>query len=107
MADTLGAIAESEKPRSSLARLLPERNLAETLYGTVLVTAVLVGSARAATRSGRWRSAVLVTAAVFATAHAWALAMASSAEARQPFGCAPSAAGWSRNGRWCASQRPR
>jgi hypothetical protein len=51
----------------------------------VLVTAVLVGVSEGGYSIGEMESAVLVTAAVFATAHAWALAMASSAESRQPF----------------------
>ena len=51
----------------------------------MLVTAVLVGVSEGGYSIGEMESAVLVTAAVFATAHAWALAMASSAESRQPF----------------------
>ncbi len=80
-----GAIAEREKPRSSLAGLLPQSDLSETLYGTVLVTAVLVGVSEGGYSIGEMESAVLVTAAVFATAHAWALAMEASAESHQPF----------------------
>jgi len=51
----------------------------------VLVTAVLVGVSEGGYSIGEMESAVLVTAAVFATAHAWALAMAASAATHQPF----------------------
>jgi hypothetical protein len=65
------------------ARLIPGGNLAGSLYGTVLVTSVLVAFT-ASERVGYVIAGVLVTAFVFALAHAWAQALASSGEARVP-----------------------
>jgi hypothetical protein len=66
-----------------LARLIPDGNLAGSLYGTVLVTSVLVtfdGSEPA----GLIIAAVLVTTLVFELAHAWAHALAESGASRRP-----------------------
>jgi hypothetical protein len=74
--DALGA-------RSFFARLIPDNNLAGRLYGTVLVTSVLVTLA-GSERVGYVIAAVLVTTLVFALAHAWAHALAGSGAARAP-----------------------
>jgi hypothetical protein len=66
-----------------LARLIPAGNLAGTLYGTVLVTSVLAAVA-GTEKVGYVIAAVLVTAFVFALAHAWAQALARSGGARAP-----------------------
>jgi hypothetical protein len=65
------------------ARLIPGGNLAGSLYGTVLVTSVLVPFA-GAEDVGYVIAAVLVTTSVFALAHAWAHALARSGAARAP-----------------------
>jgi hypothetical protein len=65
------------------ARLIPGDNLAGSLYGTVLVTSVLVAFS-ASERVGYVIAGVLVTTFVFALAHAWAHALARSGEARVP-----------------------
>lgn len=70
------------KPR--LARLLPGGNLAGSLYGTVLVTSVLVAFTDSE-RPGLIIAGVLVTTVVFAIAHAWARALAGSGAERKPF----------------------
>jgi hypothetical protein len=75
VAARLGPIAAPPKRRSPLARLLPERDLAETLYGTVLVTAVLVGVSEGGYSIGEMEVAVFTTAVVFALAHGWARAL--------------------------------
>ena len=69
--------------RRRLARLLPTGNLEGRLYGTVLVTSVLV-TLRGFEKVGYMVAAVLVTAAVFAFAHAWAHALATSHAAGAP-----------------------
>jgi hypothetical protein len=69
--------------RPFFARLVPDGNLAGSLYGTVLVTSVLAtfdGSERA----GLVVAAVLVTTLVFELAHAWAHALAESGAGRRP-----------------------
>ena len=69
--------------KSLSARLLPGGNLAGSLYGTVLVTSVLVAFT-GSERAGLIVASVLVTAIVFALAHAWALGLAQSAAASKP-----------------------
>jgi hypothetical protein len=64
-------------------RLLPGGNLAGSLYGTVLVTSVLVAF-NDTERLGLIVAGVLVTAVVFALAHAWARALATSGAERRP-----------------------
>jgi hypothetical protein len=66
-----------------LARLLPRDNLAASVYGTILVSSVIVGLGHTSLTSGWMIAAVSVTALVFALAHAWSLALARSAEDRQ------------------------
>ena len=68
-----------------MKRLLPEGDIAAGLYGTVLVSATLVGLT-SEERAGVIIAAVVVTALVFALAHAWALGLARSAESGMPFG---------------------
>ncbi len=67
--------------KSFFVRLIPGGNLAGSLYGMVLVTSVLVAFA-GSEDVGYVIAAVLVTTAVFALAHAWAHALASSGAAR-------------------------
>jgi hypothetical protein len=66
-----------------VVRLLPGGNLAGSLYGTVLVTSVLVAFT-GSERAGLIVASVLVTAIVFALAHAWAHALAGSAAESKP-----------------------
>jgi hypothetical protein len=66
-----------------LERLLPRRNLAATVYGTVLVSSVIVGLDDADYSAGSVMAAVGVTALVFALAHAWAETLAHSAWSRR------------------------
>jgi hypothetical protein len=66
-----------------LSRLLPQQNLAASVYGTVLVSSVIVGLAGTELTTGKMMAAVAVTALVFALAHAWATALARSANDRQ------------------------
>ena len=65
-----------------LARLIPDGNLAGSLYGTVLVTSVLA-TFDGSERVGFVIAAVLVTTVVFELAHAWANALAESGAARR------------------------
>lgn len=64
------------------ARLLPGGNLTGSLYGTVLVTSVLVAF-NDTERLGLIVAGVLVTAIVFALSHAWARALARSGAERK------------------------
>jgi hypothetical protein len=69
--------------RPLLARLIPSTNLAGSLYGMVLVTSIL--AALDGSEKIRYAiAAVLVTTLVFALAHAWAHALATSGAARAP-----------------------
>ena len=80
MTDSDDAVAA----RPFFARLIPGgRSLAGSLYGTVLVTSVLAASA-GSEDVGYVIAAVLVTASVFALAHAWAHALAGTGAARAP-----------------------
>ncbi len=65
---------------SGLWRLLPRQNLAASVYGTILVSSVIVGLAATDLAVGMMMAAVSVTALVFALAHAWSTALARSAE---------------------------
>ena len=71
-------------PRTGLARLLPQGNLAGSLYGLILVTSVLATFGPDEDRAGFIIAALLVTAVVFALAHAWAHALAAAAAERKP-----------------------
>jgi hypothetical protein len=64
-------------------RLLPGGNLAGSLYGTVLVTSVLVAF-NDTERVGLIVAGVLVTTTVFALSHAWARALAACGAERKP-----------------------
>jgi hypothetical protein len=69
--------------RPPLARLVPDGNLAGSLYGTVLVTSVLA-TFEGSEPVGLIIAAVLVTTLIFELAHAWADALAESGAARRP-----------------------
>ncbi len=75
-----------------LRTLLPRENLAATLYGTVLATSV-IATLPGAERPAIVIAALLVTALVFALAHAWAHVLARSAKDRVPVTRADVAAG--------------
>jgi hypothetical protein len=66
-----------------VSRLLPQQNLAASVYGTILVSSVIVGLAQTNLSAGLMMAAVAVTALVFALAHAWSMALARRAEDRQ------------------------
>ncbi len=70
-------------PAGRLRTLLPRENLAATLYGTVLATSV-IATLPGAERPAIVIAALLVTATVFALAHAWAQVLARSAKERHP-----------------------
>lgn len=71
-------------PSATLSHaLLPRRNLAGSVYGTVLVSSVIVGLAQTDLTASQMMATVAVTALVFALAHAWANALARSAADRQ------------------------
>jgi hypothetical protein len=70
----------------ALGRLLPQDNLAATVYGTVLVSSVIVGLGDAGYTAGWTMAAVAVTTLVFALAHAWSRALAHSADLGHPMG---------------------
>jgi hypothetical protein len=69
---------------TGLHRLLPRENLAASVYGTVLVSSVIVGLGGSSAPAGWMMAALGVTVIVFASAHAWALALARSADERRP-----------------------
>jgi nitroreductase len=74
-------------PAASSARfadLLPEGNLAGSIYGIVLVTSVLATLDKSEERVGFMIASVLVTSLVFALAHAWAQALDATAATRTP-----------------------
>jgi hypothetical protein len=67
----------------TLARLLPRGNITGSLYGIVLVTSILVTFA-GTDRVGYIIAGVVVTAGVFALAHAWAHALGGTLATRAP-----------------------
>lgn len=79
------SVAGDRSPQRSLrfSRLLPRGDLTGSLYGLILVSSVLAVSYK-----GRdvelIGAALIVTATVFALAHAWAHALDAAADARQP-----------------------
>ena len=68
---------------AALRRLLPRRNLAASVYGTVLVSSVMVGLGRTGLTAAQMMVTLSVTAIVFALAHAWSNALARSASDQQ------------------------
>jgi hypothetical protein len=54
------------------------------VYGTVLVSSVIVGLGNAGIRAGWTMAALAVTAVVFALAHAWSTALGRSADLGRP-----------------------
>jgi hypothetical protein len=70
--------------RRGLARLVPNANIAGTLYGTVLVSSVIVSIGAETETAWEMIASIAVTAIVFAIAHGWAVALDHSAAARQP-----------------------
>jgi len=79
----LASLPDSARTRQSgVSRLLPQQNLAASVYGTILVSSVIVGLAQTNLSAGVMMAAVAVTALVFALAHAWSMALARSAEDR-------------------------
>ncbi len=73
-----------------LARRIKLRDhIAETLYGTVLVTAVLVSVSETDYGAAEIDVAVVVTAFVFALTHAWAFGMERSVNEGRSFGSRP------------------
>lgn len=64
---------------------MPERGVAETLYGTVIVTAVLISVSETDYGAAEIDIAIIVTALVFALTHAWAHGMEDSAAAGRSF----------------------
>ena len=64
-------------------RLLPRRNLAGSVYGTVLVSSVIVGLSQTDLTAGQIMATVAVTGLVFGLAHAWSNALARSASDRK------------------------
>ena len=64
-------------------RLLPRRNLAASVYGTVLVSSVIVGLGQAKLSAVEMMIAIAVTSTVFALAHAWSIGLARSASDRE------------------------
>ena len=80
-------MARRPSPEShGLWRLLPRENLAASVYGTILVSSVIVGLAATDLGAGAVMAALTVTALVFALAHAWSTALARSAVDREALG---------------------
>lgn len=71
------------RPAATLRRLLPRRNLAASVYGTVLVSSVIVGLGQTDFTAAEMMVVVGVTALVFGVAHAWSNALARSASDRE------------------------
>jgi hypothetical protein len=67
-------------PPQGLWRLLPRENLAASVYGTILVSSVIVGLAQTNLPAGAMMAALAVTTLVFALAHAWSRALARCAD---------------------------
>ena len=63
--------------------MLPRRNLAASVYGTVLVSSVIVGLGQAKLSAVEMMIAIAVTSTVFALAHAWSNGLARSASDRE------------------------
>jgi hypothetical protein len=70
------------KPRG-LWRLLPQENLSASVYGTILVSSVIVGLGQTGLTAAAMMATLAVTALVFALAHAWSRALARSADDRE------------------------
>jgi hypothetical protein len=64
-------------------RLLPRQNLAASVYGTILVSSVIVGLGKTGLTVVQMAIVIGVTTLVFALAHAWSRALARSAEDRE------------------------
>jgi hypothetical protein len=80
----LSSVPDRSPPQPhGLWRLLPRQNLSASVYGTILVSSVIVGLAGTDLRAGAIMAALAVTALVFALAHAWSGALARSADDRQ------------------------
>jgi hypothetical protein len=69
---------------TGLARLLPHGHLAGSIYGLILVTSVMATLEQNEERVGLMVAALLITAGVFALAHAWAHAVEAAGKARMP-----------------------
>ena len=77
-------LSDRPSPRPhGLWRLLPRENLSASVYGTILVSSVIVGLAGTNLTAGAMMAALAVTALVFALAHAWSRALARSADDRE------------------------
>jgi hypothetical protein len=63
---------------------MPRQNVAASVYGTVLVSSVIVGLDEAEESTGSMIAIVVVTGVVFALAHGWSNAIGRSAELGQP-----------------------
>jgi hypothetical protein len=77
------ATGKGSSTPNGLWRLLPRQNLAASVYGTILVSSVIVGLAQTDLPAGAMLAALAVTALVFALAHAWSNALARCADDRQ------------------------
>jgi hypothetical protein len=71
-------------PRTGLIRFVPRGNLEGSLYGLILVTSVMATLEQDEERVGLMIAALVITALVFALAHAWAHALDAAAKARRP-----------------------
>jgi hypothetical protein len=69
---------------TGLARLLPRGHLAGSIYGLILVTSVMATLEQNEEQVGLMIAALLITAGVFALAHAWAHALDAAGKARMP-----------------------
>jgi len=79
----LRSVPDRPPPRPhALWRLLPRENLSASVYGTILVSSVIVGLGGTSLTAGAMMAALAVTALVFALAHAWSGALARSADDR-------------------------
>lgn len=80
----LSSLPDRPSPQPhGLWRLLPRENLSASVYGTILVSSVIVGLAGTDLTAGAMMAALAVTALVFALAHAWSEALARSADDRE------------------------
>jgi hypothetical protein len=80
----LSSPSDRPSPRPhGLWRLLPRENLSASVYGTSLVSSVIVGLAGTDLAAGAMMAALAVTALVFALAHAWSRALARASDDRQ------------------------
>lgn len=72
------------KTERTVARILPPGDLAGSVYGTILVSGILITFENNIRSTGEGVPLLLVTTLVFASAHAWSKTLAESGGVARP-----------------------